>query len=66
MMNEGESKQSIVNELLSQSCSMNEGESKRSIVNETLSLNCLVDENKLSSTKEEKSEFTIKKKKRCK
>ena len=38
--NEGESKRSILNEKLSQSCLTNENESKRSIVNKTVSQSC--------------------------
>ena len=44
--NEGESKLSIKNENLSQSCSTNENKSKHSIVSETLSPNCSTYENK--------------------
>ena len=52
--NESESKRSIVNEKLLQSCSKNENESKRSIVNEPLSQNCFAKEKKLCSmTKDE-------------
>ena len=49
--NEGESKRSIVNKKLSDSCSMDERESKCSIINEPLSRNCSADNNKLCSTK---------------
>ena len=59
--NECESKRSIVNEKLPQSCATNENKSKRSIVNEPLSQKCSADENELSSTKEYKSECAIKK-----
>ena len=44
VMNEGKSKQSIINEKLSESCSTNEGESKQSIVNEKLSESCSTNE----------------------
>ena len=54
--NESESKCSIVNEKLSQSCSMKENDSKRSIVNKTLSQNCSAKENELCFTKEDESE----------
>ena len=53
--NEGESKRSIVNEKLSQSCFTNENKSERSIVNKPLSHNCSAEDNELSSTKEDKS-----------
>ena len=43
--NEGESKCSIVNEKLSQSCSTNENKSKHSIVNKPLLQKCSADEN---------------------
>ena len=52
-------KRIIVYETLSQSCSANEGKSKQSIVNKTLSQNYSADVDKLSSTKEVKSECTI-------
>ena len=58
--NEGESKRSIVNEKLLQSCSTKENKSKRSFFNEPLSQKCSADENELRSTKEEKSECDIK------
>ena len=51
--NKGESKRSIVNEKLSQSCSTNENKWKHSIVNEPLSRNISADENELRSTKED-------------
>ena len=54
--NQGESKRSIVNENLLQSCSTNENKSKRRIVNEPLSQKCSSDDNKLRSTKEGESE----------
>ena len=54
--NKSESKRSIVNENLSQSCSTNENDSKSSIVNKTLSQNCSAKENKLCYTKEDVSE----------
>ena len=41
----------------------NENKSKRSIVNKTLSQNCSAKENKLRSTKEDESEYAIKKQK---
>ena len=53
--NKGESKRSIVNEKLLQSCSTNENKSKRSIFNEPLSQKRSADENELCSTKEDKS-----------
>ena len=54
--NESESKRSIVNENLLQSCSMNENKSKRSIVNKPLSQKCSADKNELCFTKEDESE----------
>ena len=53
--NESESKRSIVNEKLSQSCSTDENESKRSIVNEPFSQNCFAKENELCSTTKDES-----------
>ena len=54
VMNKSESKRSIVNKNLSQSCSTIENKSKRSIVNEPLSQNCFAKEKKLCSmTKDE-------------
>ena len=53
--NESESKQSIVNEKLSQSYSTNENKSKRSISNEPLSGNCSVDNIELCFTKIDES-----------
>ena len=44
--NEGESKRSIANEKLSQSCSTNENKSKHSIVSENLSQSCSTNKNK--------------------
>ena len=64
--NKVESKCSIVNEKLSQSCSTNENKSKRSIVNKTLLQNCSADKKELRSTKAEKSECAIKKRKYAK
>ena len=61
--NEGESKRSIVNENLSQSCSTKENESKLSIYNEHLSQKCFAEENELRSTKKYESECANKKKK---
>ena len=61
--NKSESKCSIVNEKLSQSCSTNEKKSKHSIVNEPLSNKCSANENELFSTKEDKSECANKKQK---
>ena len=49
--NGSESKRSIVNEKLSQSCSTNENKPNRSIVNKTLSQKCSAKENDLCSTK---------------
>ena len=50
IMNEGESKCSILNEKLSQGCSTNEGESKQSIVNENLSQSYSTNGNKSKRT----------------
>ena len=61
--NESESKRSIVNKKLSQSCSTNENQSKQRIVNEPLSQKCSAKENKLFSTKEDNSECLNKKQK---
>ena len=61
--NEGESKRSILNEKLLQSCSMNKNKSKRSFINELLSKKCSADENELRSTKEDESEYAKKKQK---
>ena len=59
--NESESKRSIVNEKLSQSCSINENNSKRNIVNKPLSQKCSSKDNELCSTKEDESECVNKK-----
>ena len=55
VINEGESKRSIGNENLSQSCSTNENKLKCSIVNKILSQNCSAEENKFNYTEEDKS-----------
>ena len=47
---EGESKRSIVNKKLSQSCSTNENKSKHIIVSETLLQSCSTNENKSKHT----------------
>ena len=64
--NEGESKHSIVNEKLLQSCCTNENESKCSIVNEPLSQSCSVEDNELCFTKEDESEYVNEKQKDAK
>ena len=63
--NKGESKRSILNEKLSQSCSTNKNKSKCSIVNKTFSQNCSADKNECS-TKEDESECVNKKQKDAK
>ena len=62
IMNRSESKRSIVNEKLLQSCSTDEDESKRSIVNEPFSQNYFAKENELCSTTKDESECSNKKK----
>ena len=64
--NKSESKRSVVDKNLSQSCSMKENKSKRSIVNKTLSQNCSAKENELCFTKEDESECANEKQKDAK
>ena len=54
VMNESESKCSILSEKLLHICSTNKNKSKNSIVNEPLWQKCFSDKNKLRSTKEDK------------
>ena len=61
--NEGESKRSIANKKLSQSCFTNKNKSKPSIVNRPFLQNFYVNENELCSTKEDESKCAIKKEK---
>ena len=61
--NESESKRSIVNEKLLQSCYTNKYKSKRSIFNKPLLQKRSADENALCSTKEDESEWASKKQK---
>ena len=56
---EDESKRIIVPKKLSQNCSANEEKSRQNIINKTLSQNYYADVDKLCSTEEEKSEYTI-------
>ena len=56
---EDESKRIILHETLSHKCSANEDKSKQSIVNKTLSQNYSADVEKIYSTEEDKSEYTI-------
>ena len=53
VMNEGESKHSIINKNLSQSCSTNEKKSKHCTVNKPLLQKCSADDNRLRFTKED-------------
>ena len=57
--NKDESKRIIVHETLSQNCSENKDESEQNVFNKTLSQNYYSDVDKLFSTEEYKSEYTI-------
>ena len=61
VLDQGKSKRSIVNENLLQSCSTTNNKSKRTIVIEPLLQNYSAEENRLCSTKEDKSEYASKK-----